>query len=53
MTISQFESGKKVVTIEKNADIFDARSRMVDHHIRHLPVVDSNNCLIGMVRHLV
>ena len=49
MTINQFESGKKVITIEKNADIFDARSRMIDHRIRHLPVVDSNNCLIGMV----
>jgi acetoin utilization protein AcuB len=49
MTITQFESGKKVITIQKNADIFDARSRMIDHRIRHLPVVDSNNCLIGMV----
>lgn len=49
MTLIRHESRKKVITIEKNANILDARSRMIAHGIRHLPVVDSENRLIGMV----
>lgn len=40
---------KKVITIDKNADIFTARDLMTQHQIRHLPVVDAENRLIGMV----
>ncbi|MCG6908626.1 MAG: CBS domain-containing protein [Deltaproteobacteria bacterium] len=49
MAATQFERGKKVVTIEKNARISEARAKMTRHNIRHLPVVDSGNRLIGMV----
>jgi len=49
MAITQFELGKKVITIEKNDGIFKAQSRMAVHGIRHLPVVDKKNRLIGMV----
>ncbi len=38
-----------VVTIDKNADISQAQEKMSKHHFRHLPVVDENNQLIGIV----
>lgn len=40
---------KKVITIDKDADISQAREKMSKHFIRHLPVVDENNQLIGIV----
>lgn len=40
---------KNVVTINKAAGIPEARDKMAEHHIRHLPVVDSDNKLIGIV----
>jgi len=39
----------KVITINKNADIFEAQKKMVEHNIRHLPVVEEDNTLIGIV----
>ncbi len=39
----------KVVTIDKNADIFEAHKKMTEHNIRHLPVVEEDNFLIGIV----
>lgn len=40
---------KKVVTIDKDADIFEAREKMVQHRIRHLPVIGKDNYLLGII----
>jgi acetoin utilization protein AcuB len=40
---------RNVVTIDKDADVLTAREKMFKHYIRHLPVVDENNLLIGIV----
>jgi acetoin utilization protein AcuB len=40
---------RNVVTIDKNADISTAQEKMSNHRIRHLPVVEENNLLIGIV----
>jgi acetoin utilization protein AcuB len=40
---------RNVVTIERDADIFTAQEKLLKHHIRHLPVVEKNNLLIGIV----
>jgi acetoin utilization protein AcuB len=40
---------KKVISIGKEADIFEAQEKMVQHNIRHLPVVEDDNTLIGIV----
>jgi acetoin utilization protein AcuB len=39
----------KVVTVNPNATIFQAQELMAKHHIRHLPVVDGTNRLVGIV----
>jgi len=48
MFIEQSMTGK-IVTIAKNASIFEAQEKMALHHIRHLPVVEDDNRLIGIV----
>ncbi|MBW1822611.1 MAG: CBS domain-containing protein, partial [Deltaproteobacteria bacterium] len=40
---------KKVISIGKEADIFKAQEKMVQHNIRHLPVVEDDNVLVGIV----
>lgn len=40
---------RKVFTIDKDAGIFEAQKKMADNRIRHLPVVDQNDNLIGIV----
>jgi acetoin utilization protein AcuB len=40
---------RDVVTIDKDADISQAQEIMSKHLFRHLPVVDENNRLIGIV----
>ena len=40
---------QKVVTIDKEASIFEAQEKMTTHCIRHLPVVDKDGVLIGIV----
>ncbi len=40
---------KKVITIYKDADLFEAKEKMAQNKIRHLPVVDEENQLIGIV----
>ena len=40
---------RKVITIEKEAGIFEAQEKLAEHRIRHLPVVDADNRLIGIV----
>jgi acetoin utilization protein AcuB len=40
---------RNVITIDKDADIFIAQEKLFKHRIRHLPVVEKNNLLIGIV----
>jgi len=40
---------RKVITIEQDADILEAKKKMSEHRIRHLPVVGKDNRLIGIV----
>lgn len=40
---------RKVITIDKGADLFEAKKKMTENQIRHLPVVDKENRLIGIV----
>ena len=40
---------RKVVTIDKEASIFEAQEKLSENRIRHLPVVDADNRLIGIV----
>ena len=40
---------RKVVSIRPDADIFEAQDLMEKNNIRHLPVVESDNRLIGIV----
>ena len=39
----------KVITIDKDASVFDAQEKMAVNGIRHLPVVDADNNLMGIV----
>jgi acetoin utilization protein AcuB len=38
-----------VITIDPDADIVETKEKMEQHHVRHLPVVDDKNRLIGIV----
>lgn len=38
-----------VITIDKDASIFEAQEKMATNGIRHLPIVDADNRLIGIV----
>lgn len=40
---------RQVVTIDRGASVLEAKERMAQHGIRHLPVVDGENILIGIV----
>lgn len=40
---------QKVVTISKDADIIEAKELMEQHQIRHLPVIEPDGLLIGMI----
>ncbi|MBI4721163.1 MAG: CBS domain-containing protein [Chitinivibrionia bacterium] len=40
---------RKVISIPPNTGIREAFFKMKEHHIRHLPVVDGSNMLIGIV----
>jgi acetoin utilization protein AcuB len=40
---------RKVITIDQEANIFDAQELMAKNSIRHLPIVDQNQHLIGIV----
>lgn len=39
----------EVITIDKDASVFEAHEKMAAHNIRHLPIVDTDNRLIGIV----
>ncbi|UCF91706.1 MAG: CBS domain-containing protein [Desulfobacterales bacterium] len=40
---------RKIITVDKETGIFEAQSLMAQYGIRHLPVVDPDNRLIGIV----
>lgn len=40
---------RQVVTIDRETSVLEAKERMAQHGIRHLPVVDAENILIGIV----
>jgi len=40
---------RKVITIDENTNILDAKKKMAEHRIRHLPVVKKDNRLCGIV----
>jgi len=40
---------RKVITIDENTDILEAKKKMAEHRIRHLPVVTKDNRLCGIV----
>jgi CBS domain-containing protein len=40
---------KNVVTVREDATFEEARRKIIDHKIRHLPVVDSNGKLLGLI----
>jgi acetoin utilization protein AcuB len=40
---------QKVITIDPETDILTAREKMKAHHIRHLPVVDEENRVVGII----
>jgi len=40
---------RNVISVDPEMNIFDAQELMAKHKIRHLPVVDSDNRLIGIV----
>jgi acetoin utilization protein AcuB len=39
----------QVITIEKDASVFEAQEKMAANGIRHLPIVDDDNRLLGIV----
>jgi acetoin utilization protein AcuB len=39
----------QVITIDKDASVFEAQEKMAANGIRHLPIVDAENRLIGIV----
>jgi len=40
---------RSVITVEKEAGIIEAQEKLIEHRIRHLPVVDTDNRVIGIV----
>jgi acetoin utilization protein AcuB len=40
---------QKVITTDPDADVFDAYEKMTQNRIRHLPVIDADSRLIGIV----
>ncbi|HMK60533.1 MAG TPA: CBS and ACT domain-containing protein [Dissulfurispiraceae bacterium] len=40
---------RKVITISKDAGLDDAKRKMDENNIRHLPVVEADNTLIGII----
>jgi len=40
---------KKVITVETDTTIFEAKEKMEKNNIRHLPVVEKDNTLVGII----
>ncbi|PPC91377.1 MAG: signal transduction protein [Methylobacter sp.] len=47
VTVSEYMT-KKLVTLTKNTNVFDAIKKLLDHHITSAPVIDSQGHLAGM-----
>lgn len=47
VTVSEYMT-KKLVTLTKNTNVFDAIKKLLDHHITSAPVIDSQGRLAGM-----
>lgn len=50
ITIDEFMT-RDVFTLSPDDTLYNAQTLMVEHNIRHLPVVDDNNKLVGLVTH--
>jgi signal transduction histidine kinase/CBS domain-containing protein len=44
---------RSVITVKESefTDLFFAVNLLQQHHIRHLPILDEHNCLVGLVTH--
>jgi|GEM_PF-599227 diguanylate cyclase (GGDEF)-like protein/PAS domain S-box-containing protein len=44
---------RSVITLRESAftDLFSAVNLLQQHHIRHLPILDEHDCLVGLVTH--
>ena len=40
---------RKVITVDPEQSVFEAQELMADHKIRHLPVIDANQQVVGIV----
>jgi CBS domain-containing protein len=40
---------KNVITVNRNAPIYDAITTLVEHHVTGLPVVDDNMTMVGII----
>jgi acetoin utilization protein AcuB len=40
---------RKVITVTPDTSVLEARDKIMEHRIRHLPVVDEDNTLVGIV----
>ena len=40
---------RKVITIDQEASIFDAQELLAKYKIRHLPIIDTDRRLIGII----
>ena len=40
---------RKVITVDPDNTVFEAQELMANNHVRHLPVIDANQHLIGIV----
>ena len=40
---------EKVVSIDNDADIFEAKEKMDQNRIRHLPVIGKDNYVVGII----
>ena len=40
-----------VISVRQNEDLATLHDLMMDNHIRHIPVVDDENCVVGLISH--
>lgn len=48
ITIKEFMTAEPY-TLSENNSLYDARKVMTERHIRHIPIIDSQNHLLGLV----
>ncbi|WP_457621433.1 diguanylate cyclase [Persephonella sp.] len=47
--VKNFSKDKELITIDENSHVFDAVSYFEKYRIKHLPVLDSDNRLVGII----